>query len=75
LIYIKEKDTSLFLNRKAKESDKNWLRKLRSKSTSWGRNIRAAASPLAGRFLSVLSVPSRLSGAERAKQAKRCQAG
>jgi hypothetical protein len=68
LIHIKEKDTSFVLNRKAKESDKNWLRKLRSKSTSWGRNTRAAAchrvaaSPLSER-------------AERAKQAKQRQAG
>jgi hypothetical protein len=30
--------------------------------------MRAAASRLAGRFLSVLSVPSRLSGAERAER-------
>jgi hypothetical protein len=87
LVYIKEKNTSFFLNQKLKKFDKNWLRKLRSKSTSWGRNMRAAASPLAGRFLSVLSVPSRLSnaeraergaergderGAERAKQTERC---
>jgi hypothetical protein len=68
LMYIKEKNTSLFLSRKLKKSDKNWLRKLRSKSTSWGRNMRAAASPLAGRFLSVLSVPSRLSGPEHDQQ-------
>jgi hypothetical protein len=58
------------LNQKFKKFDKNWLRKLRSKSTSWGRNMRAAASPLAGRFLSVLSVPSRLINAERAERAK-----
>jgi hypothetical protein len=59
LIYIKEKDTGFFVNRKAKESDKNWVSKLRSKSTSWGRNMRAAASPpLSER-------------AERAEQAKR----
>jgi hypothetical protein len=32
LIYIKEKDTGFLLNRKAKESDKNWVTKLRSKS-------------------------------------------
>jgi hypothetical protein len=58
-MYIKEKDTGFFLNRKSKESDKNWVRILRSKSTSWGRNMRAAASPpLSER-------------AERAKQAER----
>jgi hypothetical protein len=61
LVYIKEKNKSFFLNRKSKQSDKNWLRKFRSKSTSWGRNMRVAASPLAGRLLSVLSVLSRLS--------------
>jgi hypothetical protein len=31
-MYIKEKDTGFFVNRKAKESDKNWVSKLRSKS-------------------------------------------
>jgi hypothetical protein len=61
-MYIKEKDTSFFLNRKLRKSDKNWLTKLRSKSTSWSRNTRAAASPLSER-------------AEHAKQAKQRQAG
>jgi hypothetical protein len=46
LMYIEEKYTSFFLNRKLKKSERNRLRKLRSKSTSWGRNMRAAASPL-----------------------------
>jgi hypothetical protein len=32
LIYIKEKDTGFLLNRKAKESDRNWVSNLRSKS-------------------------------------------
>jgi hypothetical protein len=47
---IKEKDTGFFVNRKPKESEKNWVRILRSKSTYWGRNTRAAASPLAALF-------------------------
>jgi hypothetical protein len=47
---IKEKDTSFFLNQKLRKSDKNWLRKLRSKLTTWGRNTHAIASPLAAPF-------------------------
>jgi hypothetical protein len=35
LLYIKEKTTSFFLNRKLKKSDKNWLSKLRSKLACW----------------------------------------
>jgi hypothetical protein len=65
LIYIKEKDTGFFVNRKAKESDKNWERILRSKSTNWGRNMRATASPPL----------SERAKQEAAKQAKRRQAG
>jgi hypothetical protein len=59
LIYIKEKNRSFFSESKIEKSEKNWLRKLRSKSTS------ASASPPAGRFLSVLSV---LSGPEHDQQ-------